>query len=178
MGYEAVWKVLEEIIIELRKKGVATPQRVMNDLKSAKVLMKIMDASERDRGETAPKIEQYLGSVEAYIVTEAQKMFKPARIDEWLRRLEEASCDRYQTCGVGEEVKGKVEEKFITGVPRDQKWIRVEPLASLPIEKLKDLAEKQQLSSRLEEDGRLLVYGKAEAIKEFVKKMTEQASKE
>jgi hypothetical protein len=178
MGYEAVWKVLEEIILELRKKGAATPQRVINDLKSAKVLMKIMDASEKDRGETAPKIEQYLGSVEAYIVTEAQKMFKPARIDEWLRRLEEASYDRYQTCGVGEEVKGKVEEKFITGVPRDQKWIRIEPLASLPIEKLKDLAEKQQLSSRLEEDGRLLVYGKAEAIKEFVKKMTEQASKE
>jgi hypothetical protein len=48
----------------------------------------------------------------------------------------------------------------------------------LPLEKLKDLAEKQQLSSRLEEDGRLLVYGKAEDIKEFVKKMTEQTAKE
>jgi hypothetical protein len=178
MGYEAVWKVLEEIIIELRKKGVATPQRVMNDLKSAKVLMKIMDASEKDRGETAPKIEQYLGSVEAYLVTEAQKTFAPARIDKWLRRLEEASCDTCQTCGVERERKEKEEAKFITGVPRDQKWIRVEPLAKLPLEKLKDLAEKQQLSSRLEEDGRLLVYGKAEDIKEFVKKMTEQTAKE
>jgi len=59
MSYEAVWKVLEEIIIELRKKGVATPPNVMNDLKSAKVLMKVLDASERDRGDTAPKIEQY-----------------------------------------------------------------------------------------------------------------------
>jgi hypothetical protein len=177
MGYEAVWKVLEEIIIELRK-GVATPPRIMNDLKSAKVLMKIMDASEKDRGETAPKIEQYLGSVEAYIVTEAEKMFAPARIDEWLRRLEEASCDRCQTCGVERELKGKVEEKFITGVPRDQKWIRVEPLASLPAEKLKQLAGETSLSFREEKDGHLIVYGSAENIKRFVKKMTEQASKE
>ena len=38
MGYAAVWKFLEEIIIELRKKGVETPAAVMNDLKSAKVL--------------------------------------------------------------------------------------------------------------------------------------------
>jgi hypothetical protein len=176
MGYEAVWKVLEEIIIELRKKGVATPPRVMNDLKSAKVLMKIMDASEKDRGETAPKIEQYLGSVEAYIVTEAQKTFAPARIDAWLRRLEEASCDMCQTCGVEREVK--VEEKFITGIPRDQNWIRVEPLASLPAEKLKQLAGETSLSFREEKDGHLTVYGSAENIKKFVKKMTEQAAKE
>jgi hypothetical protein len=176
MGYEAVWKVLEEIIIELRKKGVATPPRVMNDLKSAKVLMKIMDASGKDRGETAPKIEQYLGSVEAYLVTEAQKTFAPARIDEWLRRLEAASCDTCQPCEV--ERKGKEGAKFITGVPRDQKWIRVEPLASLPAEKLKQLAGETSLSFREETDGHLTVYGSVENIRAFVKKMTEQAAKE
>ena len=178
MSYEAVWKVLEEIIIELRKKGVATPPNVMNDLKSAKVLMKVLDASERDRGDTAPKIEQYLGSVEAYLVTEAEKTFAPARIDEWLRRLEEASCDTCQTCGVREEAKGKAEAKFITGVPRDQKWIRVEPLVSLPAEKLKQLAGETRLSFREETDGHLIVHGSAEDIKLFVKKMTEQAAKE
>jgi hypothetical protein len=176
LGYEAAWKILEEIIIELRKKGVATPQRVMSDLKSAKVLMKIMDASEKDLGKTAPKIEQYLGSVEAYIITEAQKTFAPARIDAWLRRLEEASCDTCQICEVG-EVKEKAEAKFITGVPRDKKWIRVEPLASLPAERLKQLAGETSLSFREEKDGHLTVYGSAENIKSFVKKMTEQVSK-
>jgi hypothetical protein len=177
MGYEAVWKVLEEIIIELRKKGVATPPSVMNDLKSAKVLMNVLDASERDRGDTAPKIEQYLGSVEAYLVTEAQKTFQQSRIYEWLRRIEEAGCDMCQACGVVSEKKGKVEEKFVTGVPRDQKWIRVEPLASLPAEKLKQLAEDTSLSFREEKDGHLTVYGSTENIKRFVKKLTEQASK-
>ena len=171
MGYEAVWKILEEIVIELRKKGLATPQRVMNDLKSAKIYMKIMDASEKDLGETAPKIEQYLGSVEAYLITEAQKIFAPKKIDDWLRRLDETSFEPKET-------KKKEEAKFITGVPRDQKWIRVEPLASLSVEKLKELAKKQQLSSRLQKDGRLLVFGKAEDIRDFVKKITEQTAKE
>ncbi len=178
MGYEAVWKILEEIFIELRKKELATPQKVLNDLKSAKVLTKIMDASEKDRGETAPKIEQYLGSVEAYLITEAQKTFAPARIDEWLRRLEEASCDTCVTCGVPSKSKEKAEAKFITGLPRDQKWIRVEPLANLPLETLKQLAVETSLSFREETDGHLTVYGSAGNIKNFVKKMTEQTTKE
>jgi hypothetical protein len=177
MGYEAVWKVLEEIIIELRKKGVETPLNVMNDLKSAKILMNVLGASEGDRGEAALKIEQYLGSMEAYLVTEAQKTFSSARIDAWLRRIEEANCDTCQTCGVATEKTGKAEAKFITGVPRDQKWIRVEPLASLPAEKLKQLAKETSLSFREEKDGHLIVHGNAENIKNFVKKMTEQTTK-
>ncbi len=178
MSYNAVWKVLEEIIIELRKKGVATPPSVMNDLKSAKILMKVLDASERERGETEPRIEQYLGSVEAYLVTEAQKTFAPTRIDDWLRRLEKANCDTCQTCGFREEGKEETEAKFIIGVPRDQKWIRVKPLLSLTAEKLKKLAGEIKLSFREEKDGHLTIYGSAADIKQFVKKMTEQAAKE
>jgi hypothetical protein len=177
MSYEAAWKILEDVIIEFRKKGVATPQDVLNDLKSAKVLIKIMAASEKDRGETAPKIEQYLGSVEAYLITEAQKKFAPQRIDAWLRRLKEASCETCQTCGVPTEKKEKAKTKFITGLPRDQKWIRVEPLASLPAEKLKQLAGETNLSFRDETDGHLIVYGSEENIRAFIKKMTEQTAK-
>jgi hypothetical protein len=177
MGYEDAWKILEEIIIELRKKGVAAPQNVLNDLKSAKVLMKIMGASEKSRDETAPRIEQYLGSVEAYLITEAQKKFAPERIDAWLRRLKESSCDTCQTCGVPTETKKKAETKFVTGLPRDQKWVRVEPLASLPSKKLKQLAKETNLSFREETNGHLTVYGSAENIRAFVKKMTKQTTK-
>lgn len=176
MGYAAVWKILEEIIIELRIKGVETPAAVMNDLKSAKVLMNVLDVSERDRGEAAPKIEQYLGSVEAYLLTEAQKTFAPTRIDVWLRRIEEANCDTCQTCSAPTEKPGNAESKFITGVPRDQKWIRVKPLPNLPVEKLMQLAEKTNLSFR-EENEHLIVHGNAENIKNFVKKMAEQTVK-
>jgi hypothetical protein len=169
MGHLAVWKVLEEMIIEFRKKGLPIPVTVMNDLKSARTMIKIMNVDE-SRGETVQKAEEYLGNVEAYLVTEAQKKFAPEYIDNWLRRLEEASCE---IC----EEKGE-EPKFISGLPRDQKWIRVQPLVSLPLEKLKQLANETNLSTSVQKDGRLLVHGKAEDIKEFVKKMTEETCKE
>jgi hypothetical protein len=168
MGYLAMWKVLEEIITEFRKKQLPIPERVMNDLKSAKTMIKIVNA-DTGHGENSLKIEEYLGSVEAYLVTEAQKHFAPEQIDNWLKRLEQANCE---TCEENTE-----ESRFVAGVPRDQKWIRVEPLANLPVEKLKQLAEETNLTISLQEDGRIVVYGQAEDLKEFVKKMTTQAGK-
>lgn len=178
MGYDSVWKVLEEIVIELRKKGEEPPPNVMKDFKSAKILIKVLDASETDHGETAPKVEQYLGSVEAYLVTEAQKKFPPTRIDTWLKRIEEASYSTCQTCNVKSEKTEEGETKFITGVPRDQKWIRVKPLINLSAERLNQLAEKANLSFREEKDGYLIIHGNSDNIKNFTKKMTAQTAKE
>jgi len=168
MTHSATSRILEDIIIELRTKGLAVPENVLNDLKSARVLMKVENADEKGRGETSPKINEYLGSVEAYLVSEAQAKLPPEQIDEWLRRLETASCE---TC----VTEKKVETCFISGVPRDQKWIRVTPLSTLPAEKLKTLAAETNLSVRAENDGHLIVYGHAGAIKEYIKKMTAPA---
>jgi hypothetical protein len=173
MGYSETWKILEQIIIEFRKKGSPVPATVMTDLKAAKTMIELMDA-ETGKGEIAPQTEQYLRNVESYLITEAQKHFPPERIDEWLRRLDVATVE---TCGC---VKGDVkkESRFIPGLPRDQKWVRVMPITSLPAEKLKQLAEESNLSLKKEQDGHLIAYGKPEDIKEFVKKMTTQASRE
>jgi hypothetical protein len=171
VGYSSTWKILEEIIIEFRKKSLAVPESVMNDLKSAKTMIKLMEA-EQDRGEIGPKVEQYLSSVEAYLVTEAQKAFPPERIDEWLRRLQNSSCD---VCAAQPKPSTK-ESRFITGLPRDQKWVRVTPIASLPTKKLVQLGEETNLSHKTEQDEHIIFYGRAEDIKEFVKKMTKHTS--
>jgi hypothetical protein len=177
MVYEQVWKVLEEIVIELRKKGVITPLNVMNDLKSAKVLMNVLNVSERDHGETGEKIRHFLGSVEAYLITKAQETFPQSRIDTWLRRIEETNYDIGQTSSVKNEKKLEVESKFVTGVPRNLKWIRIKPLAELPAENLKKLAKNTSLSFREERDGQVILYGNAEDIKELIKKISEQTGK-
>jgi hypothetical protein len=174
LGYSETWKILEEIIVELRKKGQPAPENVMSDLKSAKTLIKLMDTGE-DRGEIGPKVEQYLASVEANLVTEAQRIFPPERIDAWLRRLEASSCD---VCAGQPQTPTKEESRFVPGLPRDQKWVRVTPITSLPQEKLQQLAEESNLSFKAEKDGHLIVYGKAEDIREFVKKMTKLTSRE
>jgi len=160
-------KVLEEIIIELRKKRLEIPLNILSDLKSARILMNVEQIDQKGHGETSPKIDEYLASVEAYLVTEAGKCFPAEKVDEWLRRLDLASWD---SCVTQEE--RKEETRFIPGVPRDQKWIRLEPIAALPLPKLEQLATETHLSFREEKDNHLTVYGTEDDIKEFIKKIS------
>ncbi len=172
MGYSEKWKTLEEIVVELRKKGQPAPENVMSDLKSAKTMIKLMDNHE-DQGQIDPRVEQYLASVEAYVITEVQKFFPSEQIDSWLRRMEATTCD---VCDQPKE-PAKEESRFIPGVPRDKRWVRVMPIPSLPQERLEQLAVESGLSFKEEKDGHLVVFGEAEKVKEFLKQMATRASK-
>lgn len=172
MGYLETWKILEEIIIELRKKGLTLPPTVITDLKAAKTMIKLMEA-ETGKGEMAPQTEQYLRNVEVYVITEAQRHFPSERVDKWLKRLDDTTFGSY--CCIKKE-KPEEEMRFISGLPRDQKWVRVSPIANLPPEKLRQLAEESNLSLKTEKDGHLIAYGTPEKIKEFVKRMATHVS--
>jgi len=162
MGYLAQWKVLDEMIADFRKKGITIPAEIMSDLRSAKTLINVLKADPTHM-ETSQKIEEYILSVESYLFNEGQKMFGNDYVEEWLKRLDEAS---------KKVLEEKEEEKrFILGIPREHKWIRVKPSTELPIKKLKILAKESNLSCDVQKDGCLLVYGEDERIKEFIKKM-------
>jgi hypothetical protein len=169
MSYSARWKILESMMIEIQKKGVRTTPEFLNDLRSAKLMIKISQ-SEGSRGDANLKLEEYLANVESYLVTQAQDVLSSDAIDKWLRRLDESN---FQTC----EIEPETENKFITGVPRDQKWIRVEPMPNLNSERLKQIAKENNLSADLQNDGRLVVYGQQEGIQGFLKKLAEESSK-
>ncbi len=169
MGHTATWKVLEDLMIELRTNGVTISLEVLSDLKSAKFMIKLSE-QEGNWEEASQKVEEYLGSVESYLITQAQKSLNPEIIDHWLVRLEEANAE---TC----EEQVDEENLFITGVPRDQKWVRVEPIGNLPTERILQIAKERHLSVNPQKDGRLLVYGQQEGIKDFLKKMTAETVK-
>ncbi len=134
--------------------------------------MKVENADQKGRVDTAPKIDEYLSTVEAYLITEAQKILPPEQVDEWLRRLDAAGCD---SCSI---LETKEEKRFIQGIPRDQKWIRIESIENMPVEKLEELATETNLSFREEDDGHLIVFGSAESIKKFIQNMTKKAPKQ
>jgi len=163
MGYSAAWKVLEEMITDFRKKGITIPAEIISNLRHAKTLINVLRA-DPTRLDTNQKVKQHLLSIESYLVSEGQKKFGKGYAENWLKRLNEAGSKV-----VEEEEK---ETRFISGVPREQKWIRVKPSADLPIEGIKALADELCLSFNLENDGCLLVYGEDRNIKDFVKKMT------
>jgi hypothetical protein len=164
MSHVAKSRILEDIIIEIRKTGRDIPLNVLNDLKSARTLIKIQGTDSKGAGETEPRIDQYLSKAEAYLITEAEKSVAPEKVQKWLTALDLASCD---TCV--KVIETKEEMRFIPGVPRDQKWIRVEPVGNLPLEKLEQFASEAKLGSRRDSDGHLIVFGSGEAVKGFIK---------
>ena len=168
MSHTATWKILEDLMLELKKKGVAIPPNIINDLRSAKLMIKISESA-GSTGDVSQKVDEYLGNVESYLINEAQKILGPEEIDRWFRRLEEANA---QTS----EEKSE-ENKFITNVPRDQKWVRIEPIRNVPAERIQKIAKESNLSVNPQKDGRLVIYGQQEDIKEFLKKMTSEATK-
>lgn len=162
MGYLSVWKVLEETIADFRKKGITIPATVMDDLKSAKTLINVLKA-DSCQAETAQKIEEYMLKVESFLASEGQERFGAKYVEEWLCRLDAESAKITE-----EEIE---EARFIPGLPRDQKWIRVKPTPELTSENLKTLAKESSLSIDVQSDGYLLVYGEDARVKEFVKKI-------
>jgi hypothetical protein len=149
------------MIVDFRRRGESVPSRIMEDLKSAGTMIRLLkfDAT---RGETIQKVEEYLGSVESYVVPEGEKMFGAAYADEWLKRLAEAR----------ESPTKEEETRFIPGVRRDEGWIRVKPSDEMSLERLKKIAESSNLSWKAQDDGSLLVQGPEDRIRSFVRKMT------
>ncbi|OGD44946.1 hypothetical protein A3K79_06225 [Candidatus Bathyarchaeota archaeon RBG_13_46_16b] len=163
MGYLDTWKVLEGIMAEFREKSMIVPSEVMEDLKSARTTIRMIKSGANNE-EVIQKLAQYLINVESYLVSEGEKTFSAKHVDEWLKRLGEASRK------IDEE--GEEETRFVPGIPREQKWIRVKPSAELPVDKLRALIADSTLYYKTQPDDSLLVYGKHDQIKTFVEKMT------
>ena len=153
-------------MLELKKSGITVPGKVVEDLRSAKSMIQLTHTEGGSHGDALQKAEEYLANVEAYVVTEGQNVFGSDKVDGWLRRLDEANaevCEDEAVC-----------DKFVTGVPRDQKWVRVEPMGDLTSDKVQKLAGDRGLQVKTQADGRLVVYGSAENLKAFLKALTPQ----
>lgn len=162
MGHSSVWKVLDEMIADFRKRGVEVPAEIVSSLKNAKTMMKITQAS-AECEDNIQNIEGYLENVQIYLMSEGEKRFGREYADSWLARIDKGS-----RIVADEEEK---EIRFIPGLPRLQKWIRVTPSNELPLESLKTVARELNLSYTDQADGSLLVEGEDPKIKSFVKKV-------
>jgi hypothetical protein len=152
------------MIADFRRRGEPVPSKIMADLKSARTMIRLLKF-DGTCGETVQKVEEYLGSVESYVMPEGEKLFGKAYAEEWLKRLAEAR----RTLAKEEE-----ETRFIPGLPRGERWIRVKPTEEMSLERMKMMAESSNLSWNAQADGSLLVQGREECIRSFVMKMTKK----
>ncbi len=162
------WKVLEVMMLELKKSGVTIPPKIVEDLRAAKSMIQL-SYTEGSHGSALQHAEEYLANAEAYIMTEGQKTLGSDKVDGWLRLLKEADTKER------EELIAK--DKFVTGVPRDQKWIRIEPTDGFSVEYIERMAKDQTLQIKKQVDGKLVIYGQPDDLKIFLKKMAMKSSK-
>ena len=163
MSYEQNWKVLADLLIELRKKGEEIPTDVMNDLRSAKTMIQILKA-DPTHIENIPRIETYLRNVESYAIFTAQEKLGTEFVKQWLRKLEETKKIRI-------EEKEEAPPRFVPGLPRNKNWVRVQISKNTLRKDVERLAKENRLSSKMQKNGYMLVSGNEERIKAFIKKM-------
>jgi len=170
MGYGEIWKILDELIIELRKQNETIPPNVIEDLRAAKTMIQVLKV-DSTRTENIPSIEMYLSNVESYLIFRARQKFGAKFEEKWMDKLHEAR----KTIRVGEEEKTwEPTSKFVPGVPRDKKWLRVQVSAETPEDEIKKLAKEFGLSTKTQTDGYVLIYGDEEKLKLFVHKTGEK----
>jgi len=165
MGYEEVWTVLADLLTELRKKGEAIPTDLMYDLRSAKTMIQILKA-DPTHIENIPRIETYLENVEFCLTSVAEEKFGTEYVEQWMKKLE----------GARRRVpeKEKAPPRFVPGIPKGKRWVRVQVSEKTPQRYIERLAEQNRLSYKMQEDQYVLIYGGNANVKAFVKKLAEK----
>jgi hypothetical protein len=155
MNYEAVWKVLSNMITELRRKGETIKPEIMTDLRSAKTLIEVWKADSTCT-ECVPKIETYLENVESSLMLIAYEKFGVEFAEEWMKKLKEA---REKT-----QLELKPKEQ-LQSIPKGKKWIRIQISMETPEKMIRELTKEHKLKYKKQENGYILVYGEEEKIK-------------
>jgi hypothetical protein len=163
MGHEEVWKTLNDLIIEFRKKGEVIPPEVMEDLRAAKTLMHVLRA-DPTKTENVPVIETYLGNVESHLIFAAQTIFGSEFANYWMKKLQDAR-EKPEA-----EAPAVAASRFVPGLPKGQRWVRVQISNETPREEIEELVQKSGLACKLQDDGYMLVYGEREKLKDFIKR--------
>lgn len=166
MSYEEAWKVLADLLTDLRKRGETIPTDVMNDLRSAKTMIQILKA-DPTHIENVPRIEIYLGNVESYLIFAAQNKLGSDYVEKWMKRLGEARRKIY------EEGETKPALRFVPGLPRGERWVRVQVSKDTSRKDIKRLAKENKLSYKIMDANWVLVWGDLENLKGFIQKLRE-----
>ncbi len=166
-SYEPRWKVLSDLLVELRSKGAEIPPEVVRDLRLARSLIEAMKVSPHES--VVARLDELLFNVEAYLLAEAEATLGPEGAREWSRRLEEAMTTPPTAA------REEAEVRFRPGLPRGEHWVRVRISEELPRELLEQLAAEEGVKASLQPDGYILVSGEREKVRSFIRRLAEHA---
>ena len=165
-GFGARWRILSDLLVELRAHGADIPPYVVRDLRSARSLIEVLKADPGCEG-VAGRIDMLLTNVESFLLAEVEMRLGPEAAKEWEDRISKAISE-------AEGASREAGARFRPGLPRGEHWIRVRPSEEIPRELVEELARTEGVSVELQPDGYLLVRGEEGKVKSFVRKMAER----
>jgi hypothetical protein len=163
LNYDAVWKQLDALIVEVRKKGSAISQAIIDDLKSARTLISVhnVDPTSTD---TIVQIEEYLRKVESYLLFLAEADHGDAYAADVMRRISEA-----RKPGVDEAAPGA--SRFIAGIPPGQHWVRLDLRDTVRREELDGFAADLGLTLTMQGAHHAVIRGDKEKVKALLRRV-------
>jgi hypothetical protein len=165
MDYLALWKVFEELITELKKKGVSITDQTMKKLRGSRATINIYTADPSYQQTSADLMSQ-LTELEMELMTLAEQKVGPEFSNEWMEKITEAR--------EAEPSTPALDKGFPRGVPRSDYWIRLTVGDAIPIDELQEMAAKHKISIKEESSDQVIVHGEKSKIKQLVKMMTEK----
>jgi hypothetical protein len=155
-------------MVELRGKGIAIPQELVDDLKSAKTLASIYKTDSTALN-VMNEMALYMDKVEPSLLSLAESEMGKEYADKWQNKINDTRME------VGE--KAAVPSRFISGISKSEHWIRIKTSNIIADLELSELLKKLNLSNKLQEDGYLLVYGNKENVKTFIREVSKKIGK-
>jgi len=158
----AMWKLMADLIKDLKRREESIPPRIMNDLRSAKTMMEIAKI-DRSNPNVIMRIEEYLNNLESYLLPIAREKLGQAYVDLLMDKIAEAQKSTFT-------LEERAERRFPVGAPRDKHWIRIKPTEEISLDDIRQLSEEIGLKYEIQRDGYVLIYGEKKQIKKFVKR--------
>jgi len=161
-NYYAVWKALEELMGDLKEKGIEIPAGFLTKLKAVHGNINILKADPTYE-DTMEQVEEQLNNLEGQLIYLAENGVSPEYADEWIAKVKEAR-----------ESESEIPraKPFSPGVPRAHYWIRLTIGDIIDRDELEKMTLEQDLSIKEEGADTVIVHGERSKVKALVKEIT------
>ncbi len=167
-NYHAVWKVLEELLGDLKQREAEIPEDFLTKLKAAHGNINIMKADPTHE-DIMDKVEEQLNNLEGQLIYLAEDRIGSDYADKWLTKIKEAR---------ESEPEVSRAKPFSPGVPRADYWIRLTVGDVIKRPDIEKMASELDLSIKEESASTIIVHGEETKVKSLVKAMTRKMGEE
>ena len=168
LNYYALWRLMADLIRDLKRKGAPITPDMMSDLRLIKSMIEILKI-DRSNMDVIRRIEECMSNLESRLIPMADEYFGREYAEALMDKIAEARRSRVS--------EPELEMRLRIGAPRDKDWIRIKPTDMAPPDMIRELCERFGLKYETQSDGYMLIYGDKESIKRLIKETARRIAK-